>query len=233
MGLTPVPVQASSGAIGGNMSHEFHILADTGESTLYHDRKLSAASDEELMNIFAVSDEKYDPSTASLPKDELMISKGIEVGHIFYFGTKYSKSMNTFVLDASGNKVYPEMGSYGIGVSRLVAAIIESSHDKHGIIWPEPVAPFNVTILNLYPDDEKCREAAAKIYESIPTDNALYDDRYISIGEKLADADLIGIPWQIIIGKKKIMEGLVELRSRKTRETMEISPEEAIRRFQT
>ncbi|MDR2267841.1 MAG: proline--tRNA ligase, partial [Holosporaceae bacterium] len=231
IGLTPVPVQASSGAIGGNISHEFHILADTGESTLYYDRKLSSASDEELMNIFAASDEKYDPAIAPLPENELMISKGIEVGHIFYFGTKYSKSMNAFVLDANGNKIYPEMGSYGIGVSRLVAAIIESSHDEHGIIWPEPVAPFDVTILNLYPDDEKCREAAVRIYESIPADNALYDDRSISIGEKLADADLIGIPWQIIIGKKKISEELVELRNRKTRETKEMSSDEVIRRF--
>ncbi|MDR1361994.1 MAG: proline--tRNA ligase [Holosporaceae bacterium] len=236
MGLTPVPVQASSGAIGGNMSHEFHVLADTGESTLYYDQKiLSASDDDELMSTFAVSDEKYDAATAPLREDELMVSKGIEVGHIFYFGKKYSESMNAFVLDANGNKVYPEMGSYGIGVSRLVAAIIEASHDDRGIVWPEQVAPFDVTVLNLYPDDAKCREIAAWIHDSFSASGVevLYDDRTISIGEKLADADLIGIPWQIIIGKKKIATGLVELKNRKTKEIEEMPPEKLLGRFRS
>jgi prolyl-tRNA synthetase len=240
MGLTPIPVQADSGAIGGNMSHEFQILAETGESTLYYDKKLPTASDEELMNIFAVTNEKYDPNTSSIPENELMVSKGVEVGHIFYFGTKYSKAMNAFVLDENGNKLYPEMGSYGIGVSRLIAAIIESSHDERGIIWPEAVAPFDVTLLNLHHKNEKCREAAQKIYEAInghrkcsaPTQKeVLYDDREISIGEKFADADLIGIPWQVIVGEKKIKNNLVELKNRKTGEIIEMSPEEIIERF--
>lgn len=232
LGLTPIPVQADSGAIGGNMSHEFQVLAQTGESTLYYDKKLLTASDEELMTTFAVSDEKYDPQTSPIPENELMVSKGIEVGHIFYFGTKYSKSMNTFVLDENGNKVYPEMGSYGIGVSRLIAAIIEASHDNRGIIWPESVAPFDITILNLHTKNENCVAAASEIYKTISEfKEVLYDDRNISVGEKLADADLIGIPWQIIIGEQKLAKNILELKNRKTGEVQELSVEQIIKVF--
>ncbi|MCR5225061.1 MAG: proline--tRNA ligase [Alphaproteobacteria bacterium] len=232
MGLTPIPVQADSGAIGGNMSHEFQILAETGESTLYYDKKLHTASDEELMHIFAVTDEKYDPKTSPIPEKELMVSKGIEVGHIFYFGTKYSQPMNAFVLNNKGEKIYPEMGSYGIGVSRLIAAIIESSHDDRGIIWPEPVAPFDVTILNLHTNDSKCTQIASELYEKISSvKEVLYDDRDMTVGKKLADADLIGIPWQIIVGQKKLEAGVVELKNRKTGKIEELSPEELIRRY--
>jgi prolyl-tRNA synthetase len=214
------------------MSHEFQILADTGESTLYYDKKLLTASDEELMTTFAVTDEKYDPQNSSIPKKDLMISKGIEVGHVFYFGTKYSKAMNAFVLNEKSEKIFPEMGSYGIGVSRLVAAIIEASHDDRGIIWPEPVAPFDVTILNLHTRNDKCREAAAKIYEALSAQKeVLYDDRDLSVGEKLADADLIGIPRQIIIGQKKIENEIVELKNRKTGEVVELSLNEVVGRF--
>jgi prolyl-tRNA synthetase len=232
MGLTPVPVQADSGAIGGNMSHEFQILAKTGESTLYYDKKLLTASDEELMNIYAVTDEKYDPATSPIPEKELMVSKGIEVGHIFYFGKKYSEPMNAFVLDKNGQKLYPEMGSYGIGVSRLIAAIIEAFHDERGIMWPEPVAPFDVTLLNLHIANEKCTEACNKIYRALnESKEVLYDDRDLSIGEKLADADLIGIPWQIIVGQKKLSQGVVELKNRRTGEITEMSVDEVIGRF--
>lgn len=232
MGLTPVPVQADSGAIGGNMSHEFQILAKTGESTLYYDKKLLTASDEELMNIYAVTDEKYNPKTSPIPEKELMISKGIEVGHIFYFGKKYSEPMNAFVLDKNGQKLYPEMGSYGIGVSRLVAAIIEAFHDERGIMWPEPVAPFDVTLLNLHIANQKCTAACDKIYRALnESKEVLYDDRDLSIGEKLADADLIGIPWQIIVGQKKLDQGVVELKNRRTKEIKEMSVDEIIGRF--
>lgn len=231
MGLTPVPVQADSGAIGGNMSHEFQILAQTGESTLFYDKKLLTASDEELMNIYAVTDEKYDPSTSPIPREELMVSKGIEVGHIFYFGKKYSESMNAFVLDKNGNKLYPEMGSYGIGVSRLVGAIIEAFHDERGIIWPEPVAPFDITLLNLHTASESCTEACDKIYRALnESKEILYDDRDLSIGEKLADADLIGVPWQIIVGQKNLDRGVVELKNRKSGKVTELSVDEVIRR---
>ena len=232
MGLTPIPVQADSGAIGGNMSHEFQILADTGESTLYYDKKLLAASDEELLTTFAVTNEKYDPKGSSVSEKNLIISKGIEVGHIFYFGTKYSKTMNASVLNERGEEVYPEMGSYGIGVSRLVAAIIEASHDDRGIIWPEVIAPFDVTVLNLHTKNDRCNDAASKIYKAMSyKKEMLFDDRNISIGEKLADADLIGVPWQIIIGSKKIEDGVAELKNRKTGEVIEMSPEKIIERF--
>lgn len=232
MGLTPIPVQADPGAIGGNMSHEFQILAETGESTLYYDKKLHTASDEDLMHIFAVSDEKYNRGTSPIPESELMISKGIEVGHIFYFGTKYSKPMNAFVLNEKGEKVYPEMGSYGIGVSRLVAAIIESSHDQRGIIWPEPVAPFDLTILNLHQKNEKCAKVAMELYEKISkTKEVLYDNRDITVGEKLADADLIGIPWQLIVGQRKLEAGVIELKNRKTGEVTELSVEAAAEKY--
>lgn len=232
MGLQPIPVQANPGQIGGNMSHEFQILAETGESTLYYDKRLLTASDKDLMNIFAVSDEKYDPQTTPIPEDQMQISKGIEVGHVFYFGTKYSKSMNAYVLDEKGEKLYPEMGSYGIGVSRLVGAIIEASHDDCGIIWPEPVAPFDVTILNLHTDNEKCIAASEKIYNEIShCKEVLYDERSISVGEKLADADLIGIPWQIIVGKKNVERGVVELKNRKSGEKAELSFDEVVGRF--
>lgn len=232
LGVTVIPVQADPGAIGGNMSHEFQIVADTGESTLYYDRKLLTATDEELMTTFAVTDEKYDPKITPIPESELMVSKGIEVGHIFYFGTKYSKPMNAFVLDENGNKVYPEMGSYGIGVSRLIAAIIESSHDEHGIIWPEPVAPFDLTILNLHTKVDKCNEMAQKLYDTLSScKEVLYDDRNITVGEKLADADLIGIPWQVIVGQKKAVNGIVELKNRKTGKIAEMTCEEIVARF--
>ncbi|MDR2766567.1 MAG: proline--tRNA ligase [Holosporaceae bacterium] len=232
MGLTPIPVQADSGAIGGNMSHEFQILAESGENTLYYDRKLLTASGDELSTIFAATDEKFDPQASPIPEKELMVSRGVEVGHIFYFGAKYSKSMNAFVLNDKGEKVFPEMGSYGVGVSRLVGAIIEASHDERGIIWPEPVAPFDVTLLNLHVKNERCCEMARKIYDAISSErDVLYDDRDITVGEKLADADLIGIPWQIIVGPKNLENGMVELKNRRTGEVVKTSPEAAIGRF--
>ncbi|MDR1334703.1 MAG: proline--tRNA ligase [Holosporaceae bacterium] len=232
LGLTPIPVQADSGAMGGNMSHEFQILAATGESTLYYDKKLLTTSDDELMTIFAATDEKFDHKTCQVSEKDLMSSKGIEVGHIFYFGTKYSKSMGAFVLNKNGEKIYPEMGSYGIGVSRLVAAIIESSHDDRGIIWPESVAPFDLTLLNLHPRDDRCTIAAEKIYETFcGHQEVLYDNRDVSVGEKLADADLMGMPWQIIIGSSNIGDGLVELKNRKTKEIVKMSLENVIGKF--
>jgi prolyl-tRNA synthetase len=140
--------------------------------------------------------------------------------------------MNTFVLDEKGEKIFPEMGSYGIGVSRLVAAIIESSHDERGIIWPEAVAPFDATIVNLHTKNSQCCDVASKIYQAISSKKeVLYDDRDLTVGEKLADADLIGIPWQIIVGQKKIEKGIVELKNRKSGEVIEMSPEDVIGRF--
>lgn len=233
MGLTALPVQAVTGAIGGNMSHEFQILAETGESTLYYDKKILTASDEDLMNTFAATDEKCNLEDVPVSKDELGVSKGIEVGQVFYFGTKYSKAMDAFVLGPNGEKIYPEMGSYGIGVSRLVGAIIEAFHDDRGIKWPEPVAPFDITILNLHTQNEKCVEVADELYEILSKKkDVLYDDRTdISLGEKLADADLIGIPWQVIIGKNKIAKDVIELKNRRTGEVSELSKDQLINKF--
>jgi prolyl-tRNA synthetase len=232
IGLTPIPVQADSGAIGGDRSHEFHILAESGESMLYYDKVLLSASDEELLTTFAVADEKYDPKDTPISKNDLMISKGIEVGHVFYFGTRYSKAMNTFVLDEKGREIFPEMGSYGIGVSRLVAAIIEASHDDRGIIWPDAVAPFDITIINLHTKNDSCCAIADEIYRAISSKKEiLYDDRNATVGEKLADADLIGIPWQIIVGQKKAEGGVVELKNRKTGDVVEMTPDAIVGRF--
>lgn len=232
MGLTAIPVQASSGEIGGNMSHEFHVLADSGSSKIYYDKKIIDAKEEDVKKFFAATDEKYDEENPTIVKEDLCVSNGIEVGHIFYFGTKYSQSMNAFVLNNKGEKVFVEMGSYGIGVSRLIAAIIEAFCDEKGIIWPTSVAPFDYMILNLHAQDELCENTANKIYKAINfKDNVLYDDRKISVGKKLADADLIGIPYQIIIGFKKIAKGIVEIKNRKTGEVIDSSIDEVINRF--
>lgn len=232
MGLQAIPVQASSGEIGGDMSHEFHILAESGSSTIYYDKKILEADEASVRNFFAITDEKYDEGSSPISKKHLSISNGIEVGHIFYFGTKYSKAMNAFVLNNKGGKVFAEMGSYGIGVSRLIAAIIEASHDEKGIIWPEAVAPFDAIILNLHTQNELCENAATRIYNAINNkDNILYDDRKISVGKKLADADLIGIPYQIIIGSKKIENGIIEVKNRKTGEIIDTNIEGAINKF--
>lgn len=232
MGLTAIPVQASSGEIGGNMSHEFHVLADSGSSKIYYDKKIIDAKEEDVKKFFAATDEKYDEENPPIVKEDLCVSNGIEVGHIFYFGTKYSQSMNAFVLNNKGEKVFVEMGSYGIGVSRLIAAIIEAFCDEKGIIWPTSVAPFDYMILNLHAQDELCESAANKIYKAINfKDNVLYDDRKISVGKKLADADLIGIPYQIIIGSKKIAKGIVEIKNRKTGEVIDSNIDEVINRF--
>lgn len=226
LGLTPIPVQADSGAIGGNMSNEFHILAETGESTLYYDKRvLEYKSYDEFQSAYAVSDEKYTKENCPVPESELGVSRGIEVGHIFYFGKKYSIPMNAAVLDASGEKLYPEMGSYGIGVSRLVGAIIEYSHDDKGIIWPIEVAPFNVEVIVLQTKKEDCRSVSESIYNKLLSSGTetLYDDRPLSVGEKLNDADLIGIPFQILVGKNNIKKGVVEIKNRKTGISREIS----------
>lgn len=225
LGVTPIPVKADSGAIGGNMSNEFHILAETGESVLYYDKNVLEYSDyEEFSSAYAVSDEKYDVEACPVHKSELCMSRGIEVGHIFYFGKKYTETMGAFVLDANGDKVFPEMGSYGIGVSRLVGAIIEASHDGKGIIWPPEVAPFDVELVALQCKDEKCMCIANKIYEQLKFRNidVLFDDRYLTVGEKLNDADLIGVPFQILVGKNAVNRGVVEVKNRKTAEIVEV-----------
>ena len=221
MGLTPISLRAETGPIGGNLSHEFQILANTGESTLYYDQKLEKLNPEkidpnELQSIYAAVDDQHDEKNCPIPNNELKISKGIEVGHIFYFGTKYSKKLNAYVQDNSGKNSPVHMGSYGIGVSRLVGAIIEAYHDDKGIKWPLSVAPFKISIINLIPDDQDCATKAMEYYDYFMNNktDVILDDRVCSIGKKLSDNELIGIPFQIIIGKRDLKEGIVELKDR-------------------
>ena len=210
LGLQWRAVVADTGAIGGNYSHEFQVLADTGEDTLLFDPD----SD------YAVNIEKYDPETAPKPREQLIEKKGIEVGHCFHLGDLYSAKMGANVALEDGTNVPASMGCYGIGVSRLVAAAIEQCHDDKGIVWPEPIAPFKVTVLNMRAGDATCAELANKVYLDLQSHGVetLYDDRDVSAGQKFAEADLMGMPWQAIVGPKNAADGKVEWKHRKTGE---------------
>ena len=233
MGLKAIPMKAETGPIGGDLSHEFLVLADTGESEVFYHKdilnfnvpndEIDYSSDlqmivDEWTSLYAATSEKADQSVHSELAGSLMTARGIEVGHIFYFGTKYSKAMSASVADSNGNSRYLEMGSYGIGVSRLVGAIIEASHDEKGIIWPESVAPFKVGIINLRKDDSLCVKESDLLYSAIGDAglSVLYDDRDESGGTKSANMDLIGLPWQVIIGPRGLKEGQVEVKNRAT-----------------
>lgn len=224
MGLTAIPVRADSGAIGGDLSHEFQIVAPTGESTIYYDAAYDALTTEQMtfdhmQHLYAAADEKHDPNNCN-QECQLKTARGIEVGHIFYFGTKYSKAMNLSVTGPNGESIIPEMGSYGIGVSRLVGAIIEANHDEHGIIWPDSVAPFHVGLMNAKSGDEAADALAESCYQKLRKAgiDTLYDDRTERPGVKFAHMDLIGLPWHIIIGAKSLESGTVEVKNRRTNE---------------
>lgn len=246
MGLRAIPMRADTGPIGGDLSHEFIILAETGESQVYADPAWETADItagglsyddrdalnsyfEEKIGLYAATDEKHDPVAAGIPEDKLLSARGIEVGHIFHFGTKYSEPMKAVVQDKEGQLVPVHMGSYGVGVSRLVGAVIEASHDEKGIIWPEEVAPFKVGIINLKTSDQACSDACEEIYRHFAHqgDEALYDDRDIGAGAKFADMDLVGLPWQVAIGPKSLASGVVELKNRASGEKHELSLESA------
>ncbi len=224
MGLNAIAMKADTGAIGGDLSHEFQILADTGESAVYYDKKFDDLIKKDTLDIktmqslYAATQEMHDEDNCPLNKEQLSCKRGIEVGHIFYFADKYTKAMNTKVTGSDGKDFYPHMGSYGIGVSRLVAAIIEANHDENGIIWPEIVAPFQYVIINARSGDENSDKECSKIYKMLQDKKieVLYDDRNVNLGQKFAVADLIGIPNQIIIGPKSIKEGILELKNRKS-----------------
>ncbi len=238
MGLKAVPMQAESGPIGGDMSHEFIILADTGETKVQCHKDLlgfDVPDDvdyqgdlqpvvDKWTSLYAATDEKYDEVRAAQIGDALVTARGIEVGHIFYFGTKYSQSMNAVVNGPDGEGVPLEMGSYGIGVSRLVGGIIESSHDENGIIWPESVAPFTVGLINLKSGDDACDTACDDLYSQLRKAGVevLYDDRALRAGPKFADMDLIGLPWQVVIGPRGLANGIAEVKNRKTGEKEEM-----------
>ena len=235
MGLTPISLRAETGPIGGNLSHEFQILAKTGESTLYYDKDLEKIDPEtinpdKLQSYYAAVDGLHDEKNCPISKEQLKISKGIEVGHIFYFGTKYSEKLSAFVQNNKGKKTAVHMGSYGIGISRLVGAIIEAFHDDKGIKWPMSAAPFHVSLINLMVNDKACSKMANIMYKKISSSklDVLYDDRDCSIGKKLSDNDLIGIPYQVIIGKRDLKDNIVQLKNRSNNETKKISSEEAL-----
>jgi prolyl-tRNA synthetase len=251
LGLKSIPMVAESGPIGGNLSHEFIILASTGESEVYCHRdyldfpappeNVNFGNVEELQKIFdqwtslyAATSEKHDAAAfAKLPADKQVSARGIEVGHIFYFGTKYSEPMKAVVTGPDGSERPVHMGSYGIGPSRLVAAIIEASHDDAGIIWPESVAPFTVAILNLKQGGGETDAACQELYRALSERGieVLYDDLDQRPGAKFATADLIGIPWQILVGPRSLAEGKVELKKRADNSRELITPASAVERL--
>ncbi|MFY8094072.1 MAG: proline--tRNA ligase [Niveispirillum sp.] len=242
MGIKAIPMRADTGPIGGDLSHEFIILADTGESQVFCDKAwldMDVLADNpdahgdlkdffaKYTSIYAATEEMHDSEKA--PAD-LVTARGIEVGHIFYFGTKYSAPMGAVVTGPDGQPVTVEMGSYGIGVSRVVAALIEASHDDAGIIWPDQVAPYKVALINLKADDEACRSTCDGLYTRLQDAgvDVIYDDRNERPGAKFADMDLIGIPWQLTIGPRGLKAGTVELKRRATGEKLELPLEEAL-----
>jgi prolyl-tRNA synthetase len=246
MGLRAIPMQADTGPIGGDLSHEFIVLAPTGESDVFYHAnwekpaELSSVDFEDVGGLqgivsgytadYAATDEKRDESREAEAGDQLRQSRGVEVGHIFYFGTKYSAPMGLKIQGQDGGEIVPHMGSYGIGVSRLMGAIIEASHDDKGIIWPDAVAPYTVGLINMRADDAACTQAADDLYAQLQAAGVevLYDDRDERGGAKFATMDLIGLPWQIVIGPKGLEKGVVELKRRATGERVEIAPAEAV-----
>ncbi len=250
MGLQAIPMRADSGPIGGDDTHEFLVLAETGESEVFYDSEITElkfgdrtidydsveqcqAVLEEFTSRYARTDETHDAAEfAKVPEARRRTARGIEVGQIFFFGTKYSESMGATVQDADGNKVPVQMGSHGIGVSRLMGAIIEASHDDKGIIWPEGVTPFHCGIVNLKQGDSAADAACEGLYAALTAKGLepLYDDRKERAGGKFATMDLIGLPWRITVGPRGLAAGVVELTSRRTGESEEMTPEAAVDR---
>ena len=223
LGLKPIPVKADSGAIGGNLSHEFQILANTGESEIAYDPQLTAnnlldQSYEEINNLYSASDDLIDKS-----KIDIVIGRGIEVGHIFYFGTKYSTPLGARMINKDGKNEDLHMGSYGIGVSRLVGAIIEAHHDEKGIVWPFQIAPFKINIIASEELLQNDKILNAYTFLLNKYKDVILDDRSITFGKKIKDTELIGIPWTIIAGKNYSESGHLELLNRRTNENIKIS----------
>ena len=251
MGLQAIPMRADSGPIGGEDTHEFLVLAETGESEVFYDKAVTELKFgdrdidfnniqqcqsimEEFTDKYARTDETHDEvAFEKVPEERRQVARGIEVGQIFYFGTKYSEAMGAMVQDSEGQTVPVHMGSHGIGVSRLVGAIIEASHDDKGIIWPEGVTPYHCGIINLKQGDEEADSACESLYQRLGAAGLepLYDDRKERAGGKFATMDLIGLPWRITVGPRGLKNGVVELTNRRTGKSDEMSPEAAIKKL--
>ena len=251
MGLQAIPMRADSGPIGGEDTHEFLVLAETGESEVFYDKAVTELKFgdrdidfnniqqcqsimEEFTDKYARTDETHDEvAFGKIPEERRQVARGIEVGQIFYFGTKYSEAMGAMVQDSEGQTVPVHMGSHGIGVSRLVGAIIEASHDDKGIIWPEGVTPYHCGIINLKQGDEEADSACESLYQRLGAAGLepLYDDRKERAGGKFATMDLIGLPWRITVGPRGLKNGVVELTNRRTGKSDEMSPEAAIKKL--
>lgn len=251
LGLKAIPMRADTGPIGGDLSHEFIVLASTGESEVFcHKDYLDFATPaadtdfdsvsglqgivDKWTSLYAATDEMHDKAAfEAIPADRQVSARGIEVGHIFYFGTKYSEPMGATVTGPDGRDTPVHMGSYGIGPSRLVAALIEAGHDEAGIVWPDEIAPFDIAVLNLKPGDAATDGACEQLYKGLAAKgyDMAYDDRDERPGGKFATADLIGVPWQIIVGPKGLAEGKVELKRRAGGERELVSLDAALARF--
>ncbi len=248
MGLKAIPMAAESGPIGGDLSHEFIILAETGESAVYCHKdflKFDVFAQEpnyegdlepivkEWTRLYAATDDRHDPAKSGVAAGDLLEARGIEVGHIFYFGTKYSEPLGARVAGPDGSSTPVHMGCYGIGVSRLAGAIIEASHDDAGIIWPDSVAPFHVGLINLKVSDAANSTLCEDIYAKLRNAGVevLYDDRDERPGAKFADMDLIGLPWQLVVGPRGLAAGTVELKRRATGAREELPLDSALKRL--
>ena len=241
LGMTAIPMKADTGPIGGNLSHEFIILADTGESEVfchksYLDKPVPGDDidfDSDLSGIvndwtaqYAATDEMHDEAAFNaIPEGERIAARGIEVGHIFYFGTKYSDKMGANVMAADGKEYPVHMGSYGVGVSRLLGGIIEASHDENGIIWPKSVTPFDIGLINMKAGNEEADAVCEQLYERLGNAgfDVLYDDRTAQAGVKFATMDLIGLPTQVIVGPRGLKSNEVEIKDRATGEREMVS----------
>lgn len=248
LGVTAIPMQADPGPIGGDLSHEFLVLAESGESAVFCDKSVldvpppgldfdftdtQGLADEmdKRTRYYAATEEKHDSAAFNaLPADLQVSARGIEVGHIFYFGTKYSDPMGATVQDGEGGVVPIHGGSYGIGVSRLVGAIIEACNDESGIVWPASVSPFDAGLISMRPGDEATAAACDAAYDAMQAAglDVLYDETDDRAGAKFGRMDLIGLPWQIVIGPKAVEKGVVELKERATGERAELSLEAAL-----
>ncbi len=234
MGLTAIPMKAETGPIGGDLSHEFIVLAETGESEVFchadlldkaiPDRDVDYGGDlrpifDDWTSLYAATEDMVDKAEyeASVPEDKRISARGIEVGQTFYFGTKYSEPLGAKVMGPEGQEAPVYMGSYGIGLTRVIPAIIEANHDENGIIWPVSVAPFEVVLINLKANDEACSMACSELYGALKAAgiDVLYDDRDQGAGAKFATADLIGVPYQLVLGPRGLKNGEAEIKNRR------------------